>query len=968
MEKINDHELMLNIRAWGCKIKTEAFAELILENRTFAQGEDLNLKIHFDFDSNDVPNKLEVALEQHSHTQPPALSLKIPSIIEVKEPSFDLDLPLKYISGEPGNYRLDVNFRHAEYGTELVMVQPITFKLIAPKVDLLYCKSSIPKVSKGQEVQIAVGLNFPAPQKLRGLIFGRLVAVDKVVNRIYELEPKRISFIGDKEIYWSIMVPQNETGTGRFKAIIEFKSKDTISKREFDDVFEIRQDQSLRLNSLTSSKELVSGNDEVVIHTEFENVGLKDLELKIKTEIIVDDSNQGKSKKWPLNTIDLSLNADEKREIEFTWQIPDDAPNGKYYCNFNWKYGNTGVLGESSKELFEVRKHHELFIADAIISNEPFRPGAQGEIKILISDTGTRAGSDLEILCRILDIFNQEVFAVSKKIEFKKGKFEYTLVWPVKEDLEAGKYDLTVSIGSNGSELVKRKFSKFLIIEHPVKFELHLILPGIPETGQNLPPGLGKYLIENEKMNKKIVHNDLEIYKLNTNTHIFSINNEPITYGDHKKTSKEILKQFINSYFEYILTLEYINPKTIENELDYWSKIGYCWTNLILSDKNIRKGPGISEVKISGNQKLRLTAWGPIAKAIFKYASGKLQDNKLKLNAIYTDNIANNKNIKNTPDFSLTSAALQFIFKEGLRFKKLSKDFDNGLKGDMKQNLDAIAKLSSTLRSSGKFKTVPNSAALEKNFNKILSTLLNRIKHERIDRKPDQIKFEMLSSGYYYVLLYLATEITYKIQRLKKERSASLNEFWNIVLYKILYFFLLIQYYKCQAKFNKNLSKTDLTNLSEHINSCISEIRKNVEGYWQIHKRWQSRYINYVKNMKKRERQVFIHDHVKITTNPIIIEGMRGGTGGGKIILGNDGSHPVKLEGIFALPSTHWSLIEPEAQLINNLYYVKKMKIPSKQTKELKFTISMPNSLTFGDYKGVLKLNNKPFELLNEII
>jgi hypothetical protein len=411
-----------------------------------------------------------------------------------------------------------------------------------------------------------------------------------------------------------------------------------------------------------------------------------------------------------------------------------------------------------------------------------------------------------------------------------------------------------------------------------------------------------------------------------------------------------------------------LKPKPIENEFDYWSKIGYCWTNLILLEKNIRKGPGIREVKISGNQKLRLTAWGPVAKAIFKNTLGKLPDNKFNLNTIYKENVVNDNSVKSTPDFQLTSIFLRFIFEDGLKVNKISKSVHDSLKGDLKLYFDIISKLSSILKSSGKFKRVVNSSALEKKFNKILTKWLNSIKHGKIDRMPNQGKFEILSSGYYYILLYLVTEITNSIQRFKKERSASLNEYWNILLPQILYYFLLIQYYKCQGKFNKFLTKTDLSDLSENINSCIGEIKKIVNRYWQIHKRWQIRYTNYIKNMIKRERQVFIHDHVKITTNPIIFEGMRGGNGGGKLILGNDGPHAVKLDGVFALPSVHWSLIEPESQLINNLYYVKQMKIPSKQTKELRLTISLPNALTFGEYKGVLKLKNRAFELLNETV
>jgi hypothetical protein len=71
--------------------------------------------------------------------------------------------------------------------------------------------------------------------------------------------------------------------------------------------------------------------------------------------------------------------------------------------------------------------------------------------------------------------------------------------------------------------------------------------------------------------------------------------------------------------------------------------------------------------------------------------------------------------------------------------------------------------------------------------------------------------------------------------------------------------------------------------------------------------------------------------------------------------------------GYLALPSTHWGLELPEAQIINGLYNLKKFKIPSKQTKKIPISISFPNTLSFNNYKGIIKIKPDPIYLLPEM-
>jgi hypothetical protein len=176
----------------------------------------------------------------------------------------------------------------------------------------------------------------------------------------------------------------------------------------------------------------------------------------------------------------------------------------------------------------------------------------------------------------------------------------------------------------------------------------------------------------------------------------------------------------------------------------------------------------------------------------------------------------------------------------------------------------------------------------------------------------------------------------------------------------------MIVYKKIQAKYSPFLTLSELEKLGDEVTEFGNELKKTTHQYWATHSRWQKCYVNYLKNMTKRADLASIHDHVQISINPVIITGLRGERGSGKLILGNNGTRDLIINASLALPSTHWGLIFPDSQLVSELFNLKKFKIPSKQTKNISLTVKFPNSLSFNNYKGILKIKPNPINLLPE--
>jgi hypothetical protein len=968
---VDEQIIRLNVRAWGCKIKSKIEASVLLESNKIEQGDLLKPKIIFEFDSDDLPTSIEVTLEQTKALQP--FKLDSPIRTEVTGSTLELEVPLDYSSGETGLYKVEVNFRHAEYGTEIIPVQPAEFKLISPEVEIRYCKSDKPKVSKGQDFEIVVGLNYPAPQKLRGILYGRLISTDELVNRLYELEPKRTSIIGEKEFMWHLKVPHNETNTGKLKAIIEFKSKDTISKKDFEDLLEVRQSKLLQVNTVECSRKLVSPNDEITLNAELVNIGLEKLSLEINLEFIKTDLEKGEKEiikdtisKWPSDAQKIELEPDDSRSLNFITKIPDNVKFGKYRVDLYWRDFDTGEIEHHSQDMFEVREHHEIKILNAVPGSNIFSPGTDGSVKILILDNGTRAGEELDVECRIFDIFHQEVYNITSKMKFSPQAAEFDLNWPIPGNFESGKYDLSLVLKSGEEELAKRKFSKLINVELPVRLEVHLMLPS--PISSPLGTEHNKYLLENEKLIGLKDYQKLTVCNLNSNTHLYLLDNNLIVNSLEKPSKPADLKQFINLLFSYFTVQEYLENSTFNDDLDYWSKVGYCWTNLVLMDENILKGEGISDVKLSGKRKLGLSTWFPIARGVFKNTLKKGSKSLILNKNVFHNNVLKNKEVTSSIDFQLVTSILGYLMetkvKQGVEIISQSKILQPAVLDELKQ----IIQLAGILYKSQKFRKVSNSKQLEKKFNKLLTSWLSEARRSRILKNKNKKKFELLSSGYHYLLLYLATEITKKLKLAKQNKNLDPLGYNRILSLGILYYYVLIHYNKARVKFDPYFGKNEQDSLNEELGQVVLEIKKIVTRFWDIHNKWQTNYINYLNNMKSRSNIAFIHEHVKISINPVIFRSMRGAQTKGKLILGNNGSSAVKLDSYLGLPSSHWDLAVPGAQISSNLYNLKTIKIPPKQTIEIPIRISFPNSLSFSEYKAIFKLKPKPFELLPESI
>lgn len=995
-----ENTILLKVRAWGCKIKSNIQAEVVLGSTELKQGENLSFKLNINFNPDDLPKSIEVSQE---NKQGVGFELSAPISHEISEPTLELAVGLKFIDAKPGEYRINVNFRHAEYGTQLAEVQPSMFRLLTPKVEVAYCQVDKPIISRGSLVNILVGIRSPAPQKIRGIVFGRVIGSGNLVHKLYELEPKRVSILGDREVNWQLQIPADESQTGKLTAVIEFKSKDSFSKKEFVGLIEIRASKALNISSLKSSAAVVSSGDDIAFTAELENTGLEPMEFEVfpeillkalrkkvqkqqtpvdrkvakklqevSTEVVGDELEEFVelepdenylNQRWVLPTKSLTLASDNTGQLKWDWRLPEKIPPGRYQVTLHWRDSLTHKTGEYSQELCEVKKHHEVRILSVIPSQDSFGAGDNAVVKILLADAGTRSSEGINVECRVFDILNQEVFRSSKNMKLTESGTEFDLLWSIPGNQDPGKYELQVLVFSGEQKLVSRRFSKIINIELPIKLDIHLMLPSTKNDELELTP----FLLETEEVIEKISHQNLAIYRLNSNTHLYKSNGDLIKYSLDAKSTPNELQAFGNVLFSYLVTLRYLNPKTIRSELNYWYKLGYSWSNILVSGESVLGLKEMGKLKNVTSKNPSLAVWDEIAQILFfKQGSGtKNKPSSIKLSDVLKKDALRDKTLLKSDEVKLINFLLNF-YSDPKTFtdspSTLLKSEPKSKNG--KDDLQLIHKINKILKYSVKFRKKMNSPQLQKRFSQALTTWSSAVRKGRVRRAPGRESWLTIRTAYSYLFAYLIKDIIRILKTLLREKSITPANFCKLLLLEISYYFMLMHYNKSRAKLDPYLVGDSA---NRQLSFAFSELKKLEQNFWALHKIWQMKCTTYLKNMSKRANLVYVREHITISTNPVILHGSRGAEAKGKLILGNNGSRRITLQPTLALPSTHWNLIEPEAMTVNDLYQFGRFQITPKQTIELPINISFPQSLSFPKYTGILKLNTKPIKLLSEL-
>jgi len=615
--------------------------------------------------------------------------------------------------------------------------------------------------------------------------------------------------------------------------------------------------------------------------------------------------------------------------LKWDWAVPENTKLGKIQGTLTWKLGEVGESQESTQELMEVKAPHDYVISSVITDKDYYSLGEKVKIKTFFSDNGTKAGERGEVELVILDIFGKEIYKERAVTRIDPNETVKEWTWEIPAKFDAGAYDIQFLILKDDDVIVKKNFQKLLNIDLPVQLKLQLILPDLNKDHSDII----HYLREYEEIIDVNTHNKLSVYTLNSNTWLYSVN-ETVPFGlDYDKSQTSI---FTDHLFSYLVTSNKFSKKYVKTLLKNFNELGISWSANVIEAAN--------EVGLKDLDKFKLEP-----KNWLKFCDQVEKVGKNKISSI----IAKVSKTSKLPgkDLLCTIGAL-------------------GLVEDVKgSKVDIANKASQMLKASARsFRTLTSQASARSSNQTIkeaVSPWLRSLKSGSVNVNKNEQNYYYSQLIHGLVILKMVEKIYKILKKVEKSNYFSLESFTKYVQYQLFYYLSVIEYNQNRLTYDPFCSQKELkinissqTRLLDSIESDIS----------YLYDKWKNRLSKYKQNMTRRNILANIRTNLKITINPIKIEGMKGEKGNNKILLGNSGDLPIKFKAFIAMPSHSWSLVEPMTYSTKEgVAMMKNIKVPPKQTLEVPVSVQFPKSLSFKDYTSIMKVEPIMGKIVSEI-
>ncbi len=952
-----DRKFKLKGQAKGCKIKTQIKSVIKLQHTEIVLGENLEGKLELKFASDDIPNELTITAEVPDGFKPYE-EVTINVIDKLQDQGVDIDqlrseaksqesdevewaeedtesegpvleVPIRFVyeEADTGIYSVEFLLTHGEYGTELSDAENMFVTIKPPEIKIEDCKADNPEVVKGSEVVVRTKIDCQSPLKFRGIMSGQVMATDdSIQHRRYELPTKRIAIVGSKEISWNFKIPNDETGTGNFDVEIEFASRDTATSKKFENVLSLRKAKSLNLNKFTSSMQQVSEGDEVEIVAKFENSGLEPVDLEANLILILSSGKKiefDEGKKMVIETGNTEL-------LKWDWTVPENTKLGKIQGTLTWKIADVDEPHEATQELMEAKTPHDYKISSVITDKDYYGIGEQVKIKTFFSDNGTKAGERGEVELVILDIFGKEVYKERTVTRIDAAETVKEWPWKIPSKFDSGAYDIQFIIMKNDEVMVKKNFPKLLNIDLPVKLKLQFILPDIKKEHSQVI----HYLREYEEVIDVDDHHKLSVYTLNSNTWIYSLN-EIVPFGLDPNAG-QATSTFSDHLFSYLVTSNKFSKKYIRSVLKSFNELGLCWAANVIEAAKVVGFNDLSKFKLEPNNWLKYCAH--VEKA------GKGNISTVLVKVFKTSKLP-------AKSFLCTFGALGLV-----------EDIQ-GLKVDISKNASQMSVNSKKAMQSLTTQTDPRMS--NKIIKGALAPWLRSIKSGKVTANKNEQYYYYSQLVHGIVILKLVKEIYKFLKEIEKSNYITLLSFSKYVQFQLFNYLSLIEFNRNRLRYDPFSTQKDLQSKINIHTKLIDSIGRDISYLFD---KWKNRLNKYKQNMKKRNILANIRTNLRVTINPVEIEGMKGERSNNKILLGNSGELPIKFKAFIAMPSRSWSLIEPVTYSTREgVAMMKNIRVPPKQTLEVPVSIQFPKSLSFKDYTSIMKIEPIMGKIISEI-
>jgi len=949
---MSENKFNIICRVSGTKVKSRIKGYLETNFSEMDQGQtDFKIIVHLDFDPDDIPS--EVKLE----CLPPRGFLEMKTeTLKPKTSSGVLEMGIVYGDAPVGYYTVEGKVEHGDYNTEIAKLEGTFFSLRVPEVKIVSCTVKPKTISRGDKFEVKVKLHSPAPQKIKGTISGKLKPSDSAsATRVYELEGQKIGAKDERTLTWTLMVPRDEEEIGDYFAEIKFDSRETSSIESFEDVLKLKRQRDIQVISLTAEPGVASPKDKLKINAMLQNTGLSGKVAELVLSIT--DPGSGTISMEPKK---VTLAPGKEHEVMWPWKVPEDAALGFYQLSLQWKFKKTGEEKTVPGGTFEIKDEHLLELQSLSTDRDYYLWGHEVRISMVIGDVGTRSEKQVQTVeNRIMTSKGDVLHSEKQRKKVGSEGTEFVFLWQIPEGMESSSLDVETEITYRKKRLFFRKNPRLINVEKPIILRFDIIQPSKADEAKMI----NKYILEGENVSSREKYHDLRIIRTSSNTSIV-VHNKKILNGISWEAVDPVSRNKADElYFSYLILSKGIKLEEFREMKDYWTELGQLWA--------ARLSVGLRELFRSGSTGGDGFFGKP--KHYFPLIMSKLDEQRMsELKSRLGSNLHELKQWRDYARKSLIKVKPNVIkkFYDDLDLPEVAP-FENTAIGltlvylefnQIKENTK-LALLMKAFRNLLN-EQVTGSGEISKNsLHRSLNNWLEYFKNPKIEIDEDDEIAWFLDLIYSIAAIKLISSTLNLIDYITTNERLTRIQFINLCFYTAAYNMLNIEYLHNNIRYDRFMEESrNKSELSRHFHNVEVLSEKMEQTIIHTNRLFE----NHKSNMEIRNKSALLFDSIKMAGKSNILSGLSGEQVHKQLVFKNSSKKQLRFNLLFAFPTEDWHLLEPETNLIDGVYHKENLIIPASGKYKERVTVSFPKSLSYQDYKGLIKLEPVDVRLLEE--
>ena len=609
-------------------------------------------------------------------------------------------------------------------------------------------------------------------------------------------------------------------------------------------------------------------------------------------------------------------------------------------------------------ETVEIRPMHKLELKSITTDKDFYLSGQNVRLSAFLTDSGTRSGKEpMTADYMITRSRSETLLEARKELVITPEGSELSIDWEIPSTMDSGSLDVTLEISDEHGKFLTRKSPGLINVEQPIILNFAIVRPPQADGKQ----AMRRYLLEGESVLYERAHHGLKLVKLSSNTSLLMYDDKVVGGTGWSRMGQYKIKAVENLYFSHIMLSRGLRVDNLQDINTEWNELGRIW-----SAKLVNAGAGIhtreakkdffsfgTRTAFNDDEVVLKHSMIEQLKGIRLDGATLSQWNSKIFGPVKGLKLTGDKRLREIIKHSYSERYGRSVLDLTLEYLEKDRIADKGrMAKTMKDYLDILDR-----------RVYPKGGKYSGSLSEILSRWYHSLKDVKIEVELDDEVARILDLLYCVVILKMIDNVTTITGSVISQNKIMKEQFIDLCFAMVNYHMLCLERLVNNIQFDRFLDEDVVQKELDVHFKAIEKIGDKLEliltGVMGI-------IGNQRANMELRLSASLLLDAIELDDDSRSLNGLSGEQVKKQLVFKNRSGKAQNFNILLAFPSPEWHLLEPEANLIDGVYWRENISIKPKGKYREKITLMFPKSLSLQEYTSLIKFEPVELRLLDE--